>query len=77
MRIEQVQFISENNLFWSQIERRNVQAAFVWRHRPPFGVFQLVYQKGTAAFGERSKQGDTFFVKVSWPLSFRGRAPAR
>lgn len=53
-------------------DRHNVQAAFVWRHRPPFGAFQFVYQRGTAVFGERSTQGDTLFAKVSWPLSFRG-----
>ncbi|MGE5360945.1 MAG: DUF5916 domain-containing protein, partial [Bacteroidales bacterium] len=38
----------------SAIDRNNVQAVFVWRYRPPFGTFQVAYQRGTAAFGQRS-----------------------
>ena len=49
----------------SAIDRRNVQAAFVYRYRPPFGAIQLAYQRGTAAFGERSDQGDTLFLKLT------------
>jgi hypothetical protein len=49
----------------SAIDRRNVQAVFVYRYRPPFGTFQLAYQRGTAEFGERSEQGNTFFLKVT------------
>jgi hypothetical protein len=49
----------------SAIDRRNVQAVFVYRYRPPFGTFQLAYQRGTAEFGERSRQGNTFFLKVT------------
>ena len=49
----------------SAIDRRNVQAVFVWRYRPPFGSVQLAYQRGTAAFGERSGQGNTLFVKMT------------
>ncbi len=41
------------------------QAAFVYRYRPPFGAIQLAYQRGTAAFGERSDQGDTLFIKLT------------
>jgi hypothetical protein len=49
----------------SVIERENVQAVFVYRYRPPFGTIQLAYQRGTAEFNEPSRQGDTFFFKVS------------
>ena len=49
----------------SAIERQNVQAAFVWRYLPPFGTVQLVYQRGTAAFCQRSEQGNTLFLKAT------------
>jgi Domain of unknown function (DUF5916)/Carbohydrate family 9 binding domain-like len=49
----------------SAIDRRNVQAVFVWRYRPPFGSVQVAYQRGTAAFGQRSGQGNTLFVKMT------------
>ncbi len=50
----------------SAIERNNVQVVFVYRYLPPFGTVQVAYQKGTAAFGERSEQGSTFFLKATW-----------
>ena len=37
----------------SAIDRRNVQAVFVYRYRPPFGTVQVAYQRGTAEFGQR------------------------
>ncbi len=49
----------------SAIDRRNVQAVFVYRYRPPFGTVQLAYQRGTAEFGQRSEQGNTLFLKVT------------
>ena len=49
----------------SAIDRRNVQAVFVYRYLPPFGTLQVAYQRGTAAFGERSTQGNTLFVKAT------------
>jgi hypothetical protein len=49
----------------SAIDRRNVQAVFVYRYRPPFGTVQVAYQRGTAAFGQRSDQGNTLFVKMT------------
>jgi hypothetical protein len=49
----------------SAIDRRNVQAVFVWRYRPPFGSVQVAFQRGTAAFGQRSGQGNTLFVKMT------------
>ena len=49
----------------SRIERNNVQAVFVYRYLPPFGSLQLAFQRGTAAFGQQSEQGNTLFLKVS------------
>lgn len=49
----------------SAIDRRNVQAVFVWRYLPPFGTVQLAFQRGTAAFGTRSGQGNTLFLKAT------------
>jgi hypothetical protein len=49
----------------SAIDRRNVQAVFVYRYRPPFGTLQLAFQRGTAEFGQRSQQGNTFFLKAT------------
>ena len=52
----------------SAIDRRNVQAVFVYRYLPPFGTLQVAYQRGTAEFGERSNQGNTVFVKITTVL---------
>lgn len=52
----------------SAIDRRNVQALFVWRYFPPFGTVQLAYQRGTAAFGSPSDQGHTVFLKLTGVL---------
>jgi hypothetical protein len=50
----------------SAIDRKNLQAVFVWRYKPPFGAVQFAYQRGTAALGQRSSQGNTVFVKFSY-----------
>jgi len=47
------------------IDRSNIQTVFVYRYRPPFGTFQIAYQRGTAEFGQRSEQGNTLFFKVT------------
>lgn len=49
----------------SSIDRRNLQAVFVYRYKPPFGTIQVAFQRGTAAFGQRSEQGNTLFVKAT------------
>jgi hypothetical protein len=49
----------------SAIDRRNVQAVFVWRYQPPFGTVQVAFQRGTAEFGQRSEQGNTLFFKLT------------
>jgi hypothetical protein len=52
----------------SAIGKETFQLLGVWRFRPPFGAFQIAYQKGTSAFGQVSTQGHTFFTKLSWVL---------
>ncbi len=52
----------------SVIDRRNVQAVFVYRYRPPFGTIQFAYQRGTAEFGQPSEQGHTLFFKIATVL---------
>ncbi len=49
----------------SAIDRNNVQVVFVYRYLPPFGTIQVAYQRGTAALGQRSTQGNTLFVKAT------------
>lgn len=49
----------------SAIDRRNLQATFVYRYLPPFGTLQVVYQKGTAEFDLPSDQGHTLFLKAT------------
>jgi hypothetical protein len=50
----------------SVIDKKNVQALFVWRFIPPFGSLQIAYQRGTSRFGTKSDQGNTLFAKFSW-----------
>jgi hypothetical protein len=52
----------------SAIDRRNIEIVCVWRHKPPFGQIQFAFQRGRAELGERSRQGNTFFVKISHVL---------
>ncbi len=65
----------------SAIDKVNVQAVGVWRFKPPFGSFQLAYQRGTSEAGQISTQGDTVFTKLSWVFSVpscpRTTPPAR
>jgi hypothetical protein len=49
----------------SAIDRKNLQAVFVWRYKPPFGTVQAAFQRGTAEFGQRSDQGNTLFLKIT------------
>lgn len=52
----------------SVIDRRSLETVFVWRHKPPFGALQFAFQRGRAAFGQRSEQSNTFFVKLTQVL---------
>lgn len=49
----------------TSIDRNNIQLTFVYRYQPPFGTIQVAYQRGTAEFGERSEQGNTYFFKAT------------
>ena len=46
-------------------DRRDLQAVFVYRYRPPFGTIQVAFQRGTAPFGVVADQGNTFFLKTT------------
>lgn len=35
------------------------------KYLPPFGTLQLAIQRGTAAFGAASNQGNTLFLKAT------------
>ncbi|UCE42759.1 MAG: carbohydrate binding family 9 domain-containing protein [Candidatus Aminicenantes bacterium] len=48
------------------IDKRNIQIVFAYRFQPPFGLIQLVYQKGTGRFGEKGDQGHTLFFKIAY-----------
>jgi hypothetical protein len=50
----------------SVIDRRQFEATFVWRYKPPFGSFQFAFQRGRAQFGEVSEQGNTYFMKLAY-----------
>jgi hypothetical protein len=50
----------------SSIEKKNIQVLFVYRFQPPFGLIQVAYQKGTARFGEKGRQGHTLFLKIAY-----------
>ena len=50
----------------SAISKENVQALWVWRFKPPFGSWQIAYQRGTSEQGQESQQGDTVFTKLAW-----------
>jgi len=50
----------------SAINKENIQAIGVWRFKPPFGSWQVAYQRGTSEQGQESSQGDTFFTKLAW-----------
>ena len=52
----------------SAIDRRNMQAVFVYRYLPPFGTLQVAYQRGTAELVKRSNQGHTLFLKITTVL---------
>jgi hypothetical protein len=50
----------------SAIDKHNVQIVFSYRFQPPFGLVQLVYQKGSSRFGERGDQSHKLFFKVAY-----------
>jgi len=50
----------------SSIDKIAVQALFVWRFQPPFGLIQFAYQRGSTVFGVAGERVDTLFMKVAY-----------
>ena len=64
-------YYANKNLTWKlffqtnkAIEKTNIHVMCLYNIRP-IGIVQLVYQKGTAAFGVKGTQDHTLFVKLS------------
>lgn len=49
----------------SVLDRHDLQVVFVYRYAPPFGTVQLAFQRGTAAYGQGPRQGNTLFLKAT------------
>ncbi len=50
----------------SAIDKTAVQALFVWRFQPPFGLVQFAYQRGSTVFGVAGKRIDALFMKLAY-----------
>jgi hypothetical protein len=50
----------------SAIDKIAVQALFVYRFQPPFGLIQLAYQRGSMIFGVAGERTDTLFMKIAY-----------
>ena len=50
----------------SAIEKMSVQALFVYRFQPPFGLIQFAYQHGSTVFGVSGERTDTLFMKIAY-----------
>ncbi len=50
----------------SSIDKMAVQALFVYRFQPPFGLIQFAYQRGSMIFGVAGKRIDSLFLKVAY-----------
>jgi len=50
----------------SSIDKMSVQALFVWRFQPPFGLIQFAYQRGSTVFGVAGERTDTLFMKIAY-----------
>lgn len=50
----------------SAIDKVNIQALFVYRFQPPFGLVQLAYQRGSTVFGVAGRQTDALFMKIAY-----------
>ena len=50
----------------SAIDKMAIQALFVYRFQPPFGLIQLAYQRGSTVFGVAGERTDTLFMKVAY-----------
>ncbi len=50
----------------SSIDKTSVQALFVYRFQPPFGLIQFAYQRGSMIFGVAGKRTNTLFLKIAF-----------
>jgi len=50
----------------SAIDKMSIQALFVYRFQPPFGLIQFAYQRGSTVFGVAGKRIDTLFMKIAY-----------
>ncbi|OGD15962.1 MAG: hypothetical protein A2W20_04975 [Candidatus Aminicenantes bacterium RBG_16_66_30] len=50
----------------SAIDKIAIQALFVYRFQPPFGLIQLAYQRGSMIFGVAGERTDTLFMKIAY-----------
>jgi hypothetical protein len=50
----------------SSIDKVAIQALFVWRFQPPFGLIQFAYQRGSTVFGVAGERIDTLFMKIAY-----------
>jgi hypothetical protein len=50
----------------SAIDKMSIQALFVYRFQPPFGLIQFAYQRGSTVFGVVGEQTDTLFMKIAY-----------
>ncbi len=65
--------LMSKNLAWkvfyqsnSVIDKSNIHVECTYSFKPPFGTLKLIYQKGTAMFGEKGTQGHTLFLKIGY-----------
>lgn len=50
----------------SSIDKTSIQALFVYRFQPPFGLVQFAYQRGSTVFGVAGEEIDTLFMKIAY-----------
>lgn len=50
----------------SAIDKVAIQALFVWRFQPPFGLIHFAYQRGSTVFGVAGERVDTLFLKLAY-----------
>jgi len=50
----------------SAIDKTSLQLLFVYRFKPPFGLVQLAWQRGSTVFGVAGRQEDALFMKFAW-----------
>jgi len=50
----------------SAIDKMSIQALFVYRFQPPFGLIQFAYQRGSTVFGVAGERTDTLFMKIAY-----------